>query len=129
MIDHTHNYFEEIGALPREGNALRIYGRGFVLSLILTALMYFVATSHTLPRANTVALLVLFALVQCVVQFVCFLHLNASASRAKLFLLACASLVVLILVSGSLWIMFTLNSRMMPSEAQMQQYMNDQGGF
>jgi heme/copper-type cytochrome/quinol oxidase subunit 4 len=59
-----------------------------------------------------------------------FLHLaGRGASRERLAIFAAALFIVAILVSGSLWIMFTLNGRMMPDTAQMEQYMNDQSGF
>jgi hypothetical protein len=37
--------------------------------------------------------------------------------------------IVGILLSGSIWIMFTLDQRMMPDAAQMTQYMDTQAGL
>lgn len=106
------------------------YIYGFVLSLALTLAAYFVATHHVLWGAPAVGVLIAFALLQFAVQIFFFLHVgSAPASRERLVVLGFATVVVLILVSGSLWIMFTLNGRMMPSEAQMTQYMNDQQGI
>ena len=38
-------------------------------------------------------------------------------------------LVILILIAGSIWIMFSLNARMMPGTMQMEQYMQSQQGI
>ena len=116
-------------------NYLLSYIYGFVLSLALTLGAYFVATHHVLWGTEAMAALLGFALVQFVVQIIFFLHLSlhkvdgGDAAREKLIVLGFAVVVVLILTGGSLWIMTTLNGRMMPSEAQMSQYMDDQQGI
>lgn len=127
----TKNYFQEIGAWPRHSHSLlRAYALGFVVSLVLTATAYFVTVhAESSSTALYVALLVL-ACAQFVVQVMCFLHLGGErSSRDRLIVLCAASLIVLILVAGSLWIMTHLNERMMADPAAMQQYMDDQGGF
>ncbi len=126
-----NRYFEEIGALPRSPRAiLSAYVIGFILSLILSLAAYLLVTRHALPAAPTVIVLAALALTQFATQVICFLHLGKErASRDRLIVLFGAILIVLIIVSGSIWIMFSLNARMMPSTAQMEQYMDDQGGF
>ncbi|HTR18493.1 MAG TPA: cytochrome o ubiquinol oxidase subunit IV [Candidatus Paceibacterota bacterium] len=124
------NYFEEIGAWPHSHGIARAYVAGFVLSLALTLGAYVLVAQHALPQVRLVAAIVAAALVQFIVQVVCFLHLGrGSASRKRLVIFGFAILVVGILVSGSLWIMFSLNLRMMPDASQMEQYMQSQGGF
>jgi cytochrome o ubiquinol oxidase subunit IV len=124
-------YFEDIGAWPRSSHRIGVaYITGFILSLLLTLAAYFLATHHSLPYIPLISVIVLLAAIQFIVQMMCFLHLGReAASREKLFILGCVSVVVLILVAGSLWIMNNLNQRMMPSTAQMEQYMNDQTGI
>lgn len=123
-------YFEDIGALPHHGNLAATYIGGFVFSIICTLAAYSLIVDHTLSINLTVGIIVLLALVQFAIQLICFLHLGTGrSSRTRLVLFGGAAIVVTILVSGSLWIMFTLNNRMMPSTAQMEQYMDDQGGF
>jgi cytochrome o ubiquinol oxidase operon protein cyoD len=128
---NTHNYFEEIGVLPRgAGKVFHAYLIGYALSLGLTLVAFVLTILHVFPYDDALVVLVILALIQFGVQAQCFLHLGSeSASREKLMIFAGACLVILILVSGSLWIMFTLNSRQMPSEQQMEQYMNDQEGI
>jgi cytochrome o ubiquinol oxidase operon protein cyoD len=124
------NYFEDIGAWPRSHNIRTAYIVGFVLSLLLTFLAYGLVVQNALPYQLLLAAIVAAALLQLVVQVYCFLHLDGErGSRDRLVALGFAAIVVGILVSGSLWIMFSLNGRMMPDQEQMQQYMNDQGGF
>jgi cytochrome o ubiquinol oxidase operon protein cyoD len=126
----THTYFEDIGAWPRGARVARAYAAGFVLSVALTLAAYVLAVHAQLSGEPLVASLVALALLQFVVQVVCFLHLGkGEGSRERLIVLGAGVVVVSILVSGSLWIMFTLNGRMMPSTAQMEQYMNNQEGI
>jgi cytochrome o ubiquinol oxidase operon protein cyoD len=124
------NYFEEIGLWPRSHSVAQAYIVGFVLSLLLTIAAYVFVVQNILPYPILIATVIAAALLQFFVQVYCFLHIGGDASsRERLFALAFASLLICILVIGSLWIMFSLQSRMMPDTAQMEQYMNDQGGF
>jgi cytochrome o ubiquinol oxidase operon protein cyoD len=125
-----NDYYEQIGALPHRPHLVYVYVTGFLVSVISTLAAYALVASHAIAQTGLIACIVVLALIQCVVQAICFLHVSAEkGSRLKLLILCAALVVVGILVSGSLWIMLTLNSRMMPSPDQMQQYMQDQGGF
>jgi cytochrome o ubiquinol oxidase operon protein cyoD len=124
------NYFEEIGLWPRSHNVAWAYVAGFVLSLLLTLIAYVAVEQHAGAQQMIIGTIVAAAFLQFIVQVYCFLHISgAASSRERLFALAFASLLIGILVIGSLWIMFSLQGRMMPDAAQMEQYMNDQGGF
>ena len=126
----SNNYFEEIGAWPHAGKLMRAYAIGLVLSLALTFGAYFIAVHHVLPQLSLMIALIILACAQFAVQLMCFLHLGKeTASRERLIILSSATLIVLILVSGSLWIMFHLNLRMMANPTQMEQYMDDQQGI
>lgn len=123
------DYFADIGFWPR-GTGIAGYTIGFILSLVLTFCAYLLATRHPLALGPLTAALIVFALLQFIVQAIFFLHLaGKGASRERLAIFAAALLIVTILVGGSLWIMTTLNGRMMPSTEQMEQYMQDQNGF
>jgi cytochrome o ubiquinol oxidase operon protein cyoD len=128
---NTENYFEDIGMWPRGSkNLFGAYATGFALSLLLTLTTYIVAVHRALPQGPVLVTIILLACAQFAVQVVCFLHLGIGrTSRDRLIALGFAVVVVLILVSGSLWIMFTLNGRMMPDTAQMEQYMQNQEGI
>lgn len=125
----NEHYFNSIGALPSHKGLWRAYALGYVLSLACTLLAFWFATHASTPR-TTLLIIAVLALVQCAIQGMCFLHLEWNArSKMKLVILGFAVLVVGILVSGSLWIIFTLNSRMMPDQQTMEQYMQNQDGF
>ena len=125
----TNDYFEEIGFWPEGAQGvLGAYIIGFAFSLVLTMGAYILAVHALLPRNTTLLALALLACAQFLVQVYFFLHITDITSRARLYALLAAGLVVLILVSGSLWIMITLNGRMMDNAA-MQQYMSDQQGI
>lgn len=125
------DYFEEIGLFPKGSKYLFwTYVVGFALCLTLTFTAYSIATNGTLAWQALVASLAILALLQFAVQIYCFLHLGKEpGSRERLAVLAWAALIVTILVSGSIWIMFSLNGRMMPDTQQMENYMNEQIGF
>ena len=115
---------------------IKNYITGFALSLLLTLLSFGLVELHLHndhewpPHTFIIPTIILFALVQFAVQVVYFLHITSKhASRGRVVALGFAVLVVCILVCGSLWIMTTLNNRMMPSDAQMTQYMDDQQGI
>ncbi len=127
-------YFEDIGAWPASTKAVHRmaipYVTGFVLSLIITFVAYYTVTQHVLSPLMLVVAIVALAAVQFIVQMVCFLHMGAqTSSRDRLIVLGFAGVIVTILVVGSLWIINNLNNRMMPSTAQMEQYMSDQTGI
>ncbi|HEY8998920.1 MAG TPA: cytochrome C oxidase subunit IV family protein [Candidatus Saccharimonadales bacterium] len=100
----------------------KAYISGYALSLVLTALAYALVRQHAYTRDVLLGLIVGLALVQFGVQLVCFLHLGRGRWKSLAFWMM--TLVVLILVFGSLWIMQNLNVRMTPQ--QMNQYMQSQ---
>jgi cytochrome o ubiquinol oxidase operon protein cyoD len=130
---NTHTYFEDIGAWPRGGKRSFIfiaYIVGGLLSLALTLIEYFLATLHALSVESLIITIIALACVQFAVQIIFFLHLSKeSSARERVIILACTTLIVLILTVGSVWIMFSLNNRMMPSTQQMEQYMDSQAGI
>jgi cytochrome o ubiquinol oxidase operon protein cyoD len=127
-------YFEDIGAWPTSSKGVHRmaipYVTGFILSLIITFLAYHVVIQHALSPQLLVVAIVALAALQFIVQMVCFLHMGTqTSSRDRLIVLGFAGVIVTILVAGSLWIINNLNNRMMPTTAQMEQYMSDQTGI
>jgi len=103
---------------------------GFIFSLVLTLAAYLLAIHHLFSFGTAVVVLLALVCVQFLVQIMCFLHIGKEkGNRDRTAILACGIVVVLILVSGSLWIMFSLDGRMMPNMQQMEQYMNAQDGI
>lgn len=92
------------------------YMTGFVLSIILTAIPFWLVMSKVIADRNT-AILVLggFAVVQILVHMVCFLHMNGKVEGGWTLLSTIFTVVfVAIAIAGTLWVMFHMNSNMMP---------------
>jgi len=97
--------------------SLKGYVTGFVLSLVLTAIPFWLVMGKIFDRPGaTAAILLGFAAVQIVVHMVYFLHMNARSEGGWTLLALIFTLVlVVIALSGSLWVMYHLNENMMPA--------------
>ena len=108
-----------------EGTAhgsLRDYVVGFVLSVILTAIPFWLVMARPLANDVTAMLVMAFAAVQIVVHMIYFLHMNGKSEGGwTLTALVFTIIVVVIMLSGSLWVMYHLNTNMMPSMEEMRQ--------
>jgi cytochrome o ubiquinol oxidase operon protein cyoD len=93
---------------------LRSYIIGYVASLWLTGTAFaFVYYDLTTPRTAFFSILVL-ALVQMVVHFRYFLHISLGKStREDLLLILFSALIIILMVGGTLVILFNLRARMM----------------
>src|ERR1035437_680125 len=91
----------------------RSYLIGFAISIILTLISFGLVMNGTLPKASILFYISAAALVQIFVQLSFFLHLDTSSEqRWNLLALVLTVLITLLLVGGSLWIMYNLESRM-----------------
>ncbi|MDF3835046.1 cytochrome o ubiquinol oxidase subunit IV [Cupriavidus basilensis] len=93
------------------------YMTGFVLSVILTAIPFTLVIGKVFDKSSTTALILLScAAVQIVVHMIYFLHMNfRSEGGWNMLALIFTIVLVVIALSGSLWVMFHLNENMMPS--------------
>lgn len=91
----------------------RAYLTGFVLAAILTIIPFGVVMGDLLPRAATVLVLVICAIVQVVVQLRYFLHIDLSQQqREDLQLILFSCLLLFIMAMGTVWILGDLLQRM-----------------
>jgi cytochrome o ubiquinol oxidase subunit IV len=94
--------------------SLKSYLTGFVLALILTAIPFALVMRGALPPRVTLAGIFAAGIVQILVHLHYFLHLDtSSAARWNVLALIFTILIMILFVGGSLWIMWTLNYRMM----------------
>ncbi|HMO28968.1 cytochrome o ubiquinol oxidase subunit IV [Enterovirga sp.] len=95
---------------------LRDYVTGFVLSVILTAIPFWLVMGNVLGSSVATALTVMaFAVVQIVVHAVYFLHMNTRSEGGWTMLAFIFTIIVVVIcLSGSLWVMYHLNDNMMP---------------
>jgi cytochrome o ubiquinol oxidase operon protein cyoD len=98
----------------------RGYLTGFVLAVILTVIPFWLVMGGVLENATITALLIFAcAILQILVHVVCFLHLDTRAEGGWSLISFMFTIVIVgILISGSVWIMYHLNTNLMPVNAQ-----------
>ena len=93
---------------------LATYVTGFGLAVALTAAAFASVAFGHLSQTTRYTVIAATAIVQVVVHFRCFLHIDLSKSkRDDLQLILFSSMIVLIMVSGTLWIILNAKMRMM----------------
>lgn len=112
--DHPHSH-----AAHGAGNAhgtIGSYMIGFGLSVLLTFIPFWLVMVRPIESATlTGALITGFAVVQIVVHMVYFLHMNARSEGGwNLLAFLFTLILVVIAISGSIWVMHHLNHNMMP---------------
>ena len=114
-VDHDHGHGH--GETSAAHGTHKGYIVGFLLSVVLTAIPFWLVMAKVLERPGvTGALLLGLAAVQIVVHMVYFLHMNAKSEGGwSLLALIFTIVLVVIALSGSLWVMYHLNENMMPS--------------
>ena len=111
---HDHGHGHDDGA---SHSTLKGYLTGFVLAVVLTAIPFWLVMGKVFDKSSTTAIVILaLAAVQIVVHMVYFLHMNARSEGGWTMLALIFTLVlVVITLSGSLWVMYHLNHNMMPA--------------
>lgn len=101
--------------------SVRSYSIGYVLSIVLTLGAYIPVVlfqnSHDtfFSQGLLIALVISLAVMQLFVQLIFFLHIgHESSPRWNLVFLVSTVSIILLVVLGSLWIMYHLNYNMMP---------------
>jgi cytochrome o ubiquinol oxidase subunit IV len=98
---------------------LKSYTVGFALSLILTVLSFGCVMSGAVPQHLVVPGIVVFCVVQLLVQLVFFLHMGtAPEQRDNLSIGVFSLLIIAIVVVGSVWVMHNMNIHMMQPAMQ-----------
>ena len=99
---------------------LRGYLAGLILAALLTVLSFFIAGTSLVWRPSIPVALGVLAIAQMGVHLVFFLHITTGADNVNnVMALAFGVLIVLLLITGSLWIMGHLNHNMPPMEQIM----------
>jgi cytochrome o ubiquinol oxidase subunit IV len=107
------------GAGPHEGaphGSLKGYLTGFSLSVLLTAIPFWLVMSGAPPGPGVTGLLIAgLAMVQIVVHIIFFLHMSPRSEGGwNMMAMAFTVIIVIIAVAGSVWIMQHLNANMSP---------------
>lgn len=96
--------------------SVKDYGTGFLLSVILTAIPFWLVMGNVLDN-SLVTTLVILALggVQMVVHVIYFLHMSTKSEGGWTFMALIFTItLVVIMLAGSVWVMYHLNHNMMP---------------
>ena len=102
----------------------RIYTLGLALAVTLTLTSFWVANTSLLWAPGVALGLAVLAIAQMGVHLVFFLHITTGPDNTNnVMALAFGVLIVVLLMTGSLWIMANLNHNMMPSAELMNLHM------
>jgi len=115
--EQTGRRDDELQHQKEEHREFRSYvwgvGSALVLTVVPFGLVYWFAN---IPRLWLLILIGIFALIQILAHFRFFLHIDFNQKREDLQLLLFSSLLLFIMVAGTVWIMASLTQRMtMPS--------------
>jgi cytochrome o ubiquinol oxidase subunit IV len=96
---------------------VQTYLVGLALAVLLTAVSFFISGTTLVWAPSIPVALGVLAVAQMGVHLVFFLHLTTGPDNVNnVMALAFGVLIVLLLISGSLWIMAHLNANMMPTD-------------
>lgn len=112
---HAHGH-DDHHAADEPHSTFSGYMTGFVLSVILTAIPFWLVMTKVIADRHT-AVLVLggLAVIQILVHMVYFLHMNGKIEGGWTLLSSIFTVVfVAITIAGTLWVMFHMNTNMMP---------------
>jgi len=119
--NHGHDAHDDHGHGHDEGphSSFKGYMTGFVLAVILTAIPFWLVMGKVFDKPSTTALVILaFAAVQIVVHMIYFLHMDTKVQGGwSMLALIFTVVLVVITLSGSIWVMYHLNTNMMPMSA------------
>jgi cytochrome o ubiquinol oxidase operon protein cyoD len=95
---------------------LKSYVIGFLASFLLTAISFSLVITRLFSEQTLIYAIICLAILQAIVQLLFFLHIGQEEAKPRwASIVFCFTvLILLIVVIGSLWIMYDLNDRMMP---------------
>ena len=108
---HGHSHGHQAGH-----GTFKSYMTGFVLSVILTAIPFWLVMGGVFENHTVTAIFVMaLAAVQIVVHMIFFLHMNTKSEGGWTFLaLAFTLTLVVVTLVGSVWVMYHMDQNMMP---------------
>lgn len=117
---HHHAGHHHAGGAPH--GTRRDYVIGFILSVVLTAIPFWLVMARPLSDAATGVAIMALAAIQIVVHMIYFLHMSPKAEEGwSMTALLFTIIIVAIMLIGSLWVMYHLNANMMPMPHDMNQ--------
>ena len=123
--EHADDYQDAHDVASSRHGSFKDYLIGFALAAVLTAIPFWIVIYDVFrnPRVGAVVILI-FAFVQIVVHMVYFLHMNTKSEGGWTVLaLIFTAVLVVITLSGSLWVMEHLDYNMMPMSPEQMRSM------
>jgi cytochrome o ubiquinol oxidase subunit IV len=122
--DHGHDDHGHGGHEASHGT-FKSYMIGFVLSVILTVIPFWLVMAKVFSDSSvTVALVMILAAIQIVVHMIYFLHMDTKSEGGwNIMALMFTIVLIVIALSGSMWVMYHLNANMMPVSPDMMRNM------
>ncbi|MGO2234322.1 cytochrome o ubiquinol oxidase subunit IV [Marinomonas sp. UCMA 3892] len=95
--------------------SVKSYVTGFVLSVILTGIPFWMVMTEAFDKGPTYVTIILLAIVQIFVHLKYFLHLNFTSEQGKLdaYSFLFALMIIVMVVALSVWIIYASNAMMM----------------
>ncbi len=117
---HAHDHGHHHGGHQASHGSMKSYMTGFILSVILTAIPFWMVMTGAIENKALLAGAVMaIGAVQIVVHMIYFLHMNTKSEGGwTIMALIFTVIIVVIALSGSLWVMHHLNTNMMPMGAE-----------
>lgn len=103
--------------------SVKTYVVGLIVCAILTLIPYYIVVHSLFAGWHLVAAIMGFGVIQALIQMILFLHLgDEDRPRWNLMAFLFTVLVLVIIVFGSLWIIYNLEERTMPSMEYMREH-------
>ena len=112
MKTQLHNLQRDGELQQEERREFHSYVWGIGLALLFTLVPFAMVQWIAIPRFPLLIAIGVFALVQMLVHFRFFLHIGFSRKREDLLLIIFSTLLLTIMVGGTIWIMASLATRM-----------------
>lgn len=113
--------------LSQEYGTLRSYVIGFILSLVCTAISYYLVRNHVIAGTALLATILGFGVLQMIIQITFFLHLGRGPKpNWNFFFFAATVGIILVVVGGSILIINNLHYNMSPADIT-KKIVNDEG--
>lgn len=117
--NHTDSHGDHGHADSGSHSTLKGYATGFVLAVILTVIPFWLVMGKVFDKPHITAIVILaIAAVQIVVHMIYFLHMTSKLEGGwSLLALIFTLMLLVIMLTGSIWVMYHLNANMMPVSA------------
>ncbi len=116
-----------MSGLKREHGTMKSYVIGFILSLIFTFIPYYLVVNQTITGTALLATIIVFAVLQMIIQVTFFLHLGRGPKpNWNFFFFISTVFIILVVVAGSIIIINNLHYNMAVSD-QTKKLIGDEG--